>query len=73
MKKNIVAIVILLTAVFAILLPAQMIMAGDLGCGKITGCDGSASCGTPGTHSGCKINCEDGVTIYCPEAGLVVE
>lgn len=41
---------------------------GDLGCNDITGCSGSASCGSSGTVAGCTITCKDNTKITCNNA-----
>jgi hypothetical protein len=39
--------------------------AQNLTCTTVTLCKGGASCGGPGTVSGCKLDCRDGTTVYC--------
>jgi hypothetical protein len=39
--------------------------AQDLGCPDLSECGGKASCGTPGSDSGCTINCDSGDLITC--------
>lgn len=41
--------------------------APGLGCQDLTGCKNALDCGTRGRPTGCKIECEGGGTIICPE------
>lgn len=40
---------------------------GDIGCQSLSGCKGSATCGSPGSSSGCGIACNNGAQIICPK------
>lgn len=39
---------------------------GNLGCRSLAGCSGAATCGSPGSSSGCSIACNNGASIECP-------
>jgi hypothetical protein len=56
-----VALVALMTSLSA--------SAQNLACESVTDCSSKASCGSAGTPSNCKLNCENGAIIYCPIRG----
>jgi hypothetical protein len=67
MRNLIITLLLVLTTSIILLISTQKsVLAGNLGCSDISGCEGAASCGGRGISTGlCVIDCEDGSEIWC--------
>ncbi len=69
-KKKILALILLVglivLSVISIKVQAMNNGENNLACSDLTDCSGRASCGGPGTPTGCELSCDDGAIVSCP-------